>query len=343
MRYQTPIGIHTPSGSEWATVAADGYALHVDLSEGDAPTLAESVSRTLRDDPPWLHCRWLYDEVGSELYERITEQPEYYLTGVEDRILADNADALLDLVDDATIVELGSGSSTKTRRLLEAWLKRGETRYVPIDISRAALEQACSGLADAYPRLMIEGLAARYARGLPLVGEVSPLLLLFLGSTIGNFNELQLAEFLELVAASLSPGDHFLLGVDLVKDPQVLNDAYNDAAGWTERFMVNIVARMNRELGTGVPLDGVAYEGTYNERRERVEMFLRFTDDVHIDLADGSAPVRIAAGDRVLVEISTKFRLDRLVPTLRDFGFYLERCFSDPDDMFAVLLLTRRD
>ena len=186
---------------EWTTVAGDGYRLHVDTDEGDEISFAESVALTLAEPPRWLHCRWLYDEVGSALYERITEQPEYYPTRVEDRILDDVAGELRRVVGDAAIVELGSGSSTKTRRLLEAWMDEGHTHYVPIDISRAAVEQACVDLAAVYPGLTIEALAARYRRALPLIGGVSPLLLLFLGSTIGNFNDDEMDDFLRMVSS----------------------------------------------------------------------------------------------------------------------------------------------
>ncbi len=328
---------------DWATITGDGFRLHVDRDEGNGISFAESVAVTLGEKPRWLHCRWLYDEIGSSLYERITEQPEYYLTRIEDRILADNAAELRRVVGDATIVELGSGSSTKTRRILEAWLDVGDAYYVPIDISRAALEQACADLVTAYPALMVEGVVAGYDRGLPLIGGISPLLLLFLGSTIGNFNDDEMDEFLRAVRDALNPGDRFFLGLDLIKEAEVLNAAYNDAAGWTERFMINLLERMNRELGTSIPLDSVTYDGFYDEERERVEMYLRFAADVDVDvrMANDSPPLVIRAGESVMVEISRKFRVDAMVAKLADFGFALERVFADQDEVFAVLLLTR--
>jgi len=327
----------------WALVEAEGYRLHVDLEQGENLSLAGSVARTLNEQPRWLHCRWLYDEVGSEIYERITEQPEYYLTRVEDRLLVDHAEALRRAAGDATLVELGSGSSSKTRRILEAWLAEGDTQYVPIDISRSAIEQACSELSASYPRLAVEGLVARYSSALPLISAVSPLLLLFLGSTIGNFNDEELDEFLGLVAASLQAGDKFLVGLDLVKETETLNAAYNDAAGWTERFMINVLARMNRELDSGIPLDRVRYEGFYNEELERVEMYLRFTADVDVWVPEAPQPIAIKAGESVMMEISRKFRLEQMVAKMRRFGFTLLQHFTDPDELVAVLLLTRTD
>lgn len=329
--------------TEWKTVDGAGFRLHVDLGEDAAKTFADSVSRTLADSPRWLHCRWLYDEIGSRLYERITEQPEYYLTRVEDRVLADNAAEMRRLAGPTTIVELGSGSSTKTRHILEAWMAQGATRYIPIDISRSAIEYACGELAALYPALVVEGLVAPYARALPLIGTVSPLLLVFLGSTVGNFNDAELDEFLGVVAASLKGGDKCLLGIDLVKETAVLEAAYNDAAGWTERFVLNILARMNRELGSEIPVGTVEYDGIYNEELERVEMYLRFTAAVQVRVPGAAEPISIAAGESVLIEISRKFRVDQMVAKLRDFGFALDRRFSDPDELLTVLLLTRRD
>jgi L-histidine N-alpha-methyltransferase len=285
----------------------------------------------------------LYDEIGSQMYERITEQPEYYLTRVEDRILADNAAEIRRIAGPTTIVELGSGSSTKTRHILEAWMAEGAVRYVPIDISRSAIEHACTELAALYPGLAVEGLAARYGRALPLISSVSPLLLVFLGSTIGNFNDAELDEFLGVVAASLGCGDKCLLGIDLVKQTAALDAAYNDAAGWTERFVINILARMNRELGNEIPLGEVEYDGFYNEELERVEMYLRFTTAVQVRVPGVAVPFSIAAGESVMIEISRKFRVEQMVAKMREFGFALERQFTDSDEFFAVLLLTRQD
>lgn len=329
--------------TDWERVEGDGFRLHVDHDEGDEPSFAQSIARTLTDSPRWLHFRWLYDDSGSQIYERITEQPEYYPTRTEDRILAENAEAIRRLAGDVTLVELGSGSSTKTRRLLDAWTAQGPSRYVPIDISRSAIAGACADLAEAYPDVTIDGLAARYARALPLIGGFSPLLLLFLGSSIGNFDDDELPDFLRLASASLSAGDRFLLGIDLIKDEAILNAAYNDAAGWTRRFILNVVERINRELGAEVPLDAVEYEGFYNAEASRMEMYLRFTDDVAIDGEELEEPVQIAAGERVLIEVSRKFSIERLAARLAEFGFRLDERFCDDAGLFAVLLLTRVD
>ena len=340
-RMPSPPKLMVSAEAEWVTADADGYRLHVDQGTSDDLSFAASVVRTLNDRPRWLHCRWLYDEAGSEIYERITEQPEYYLTRAEDRILAEHAKGIRRAAGNVTLVELGSGSSTKTRRLLDAWHAEGDTRYIPIDISRSAIEQACVELSGSYRHLALEGMAARYTRALPLIAAASPLLLLFLGSSIGNFNDEELDEFLGLIATSLQPRDTFLVGFDLVKATDVLDAAYNDAAGWTERFMMNVLARMNRELDSGIPLDRVRYEGSYNEALERVEMYLRFTADVDVRLPGGRQPIAIKRGEGVMMEISRKFRLEQMMARMHGFGLVLQQQFTDPDGLVAVLLLTR--
>src|SRR5262249_29245214 len=231
-----------------------GLELRVDAPDDATAGFAQSIVRGLSDHPRWLHCRYLYDAVGSDIFERICEQPEYYQTRTEAALLAEHAADIQALASAPTLVELGSGSSVKTRHLLDAWTRDGAgARYVPVDISVDMLRPTCAMLARAYPRLTVDGIAASYERAFPLLRDLSPLVLVFLGSTIGNLNPQETADFLDRVSASLSPGDHFLVGIDLVKDVRTLEAAYNDAAGWSAAFTKNLFARMNRELGT--PLD----------------------------------------------------------------------------------------
>jgi len=336
-------GLVVPSGDGWEIHNFAGFSVHVDLSAAAPTTFGESAARSLADRPRWMNCKWLYDEIGSQLYEHITEQPEYYLTRTEDAILQANRCELRELVGDVTVVELGSGSSIKTRHVLEAWLAEGPAHYVPIDISEAALKGACDALVASYPSaLRVEGIVAAYERGLPLVGTTSPLMLMFLGSTIGNLSEDQLETFLDHVATALNPGDFFLLGFDLVKDTATLEAAYNDAAGYTERFMLNLFARMNRELGAEIPTETLEYVGVYNEELERVDMHVRFDEALDIRLPEVGAEFHIAAGEMIFLEISRKYHVQPMVDRICAHGFALERVFTDADELFAVSLLTRR-
>ncbi len=330
------------AGVVWRRVERDGYVLHI-AEDANEQSFAESVAGGLTSDPKWLHCRWLYDARGSELYEKITEQPEYYLTRTEDGILAEYAPEIRAAVGDTTLVELGSGSSSKTRRLVDAWLAQGDTRYVPIDISLDALETACLDLAAEYPNLCIEGIASSFQRGLSRIESLSPLLLMFLGSTIGNLNDAEVDEFFGHVSRALAPGDHFLLGIDLIKDKTTLEAAYNDLAGWTGKFTKNLFVRMNRELGSGIPLVAVEHVAVYAEGRERVEIYAEFDRAVEIGLGPGAGSIHVAAGGRIMIEISRKFRVDDVAATAARFGMTLARTLTDAERRFAVLLLEHKE
>ena len=319
-----------------------GFELWVDSPEESTAAFAQSVVRGLGDHPRWLHCRYLYDARGSELFERITEQPEYYLTRTETALLAQHARAIRAGVGAPTLVELGSGlSSVKTRHLLDAWADE-PARYVPVDVSLEALEASCAALAREYPGLSIRGLAASYERALPLLRELSPLVLAFLGSTIGNFNPEELGDFLERVSAALTVGDHFLLGMDLVKDVRTLEAAYNDRAGVTAEFTRNLFARMNRELGTRLDLDAIEHVAHYNDRLDRIEIFARFMREAVIELRDLGRRFRIAPGEMIMTEISRKFRADEMAATVARYGLETVRTFTDPTKAFALLLLRKR-
>jgi gamma-glutamyl hercynylcysteine S-oxide synthase len=324
---------------------------------------ARSVIRGLGDRPRWLSCRYLYDREGSELFERITEQPEYYLTRTEAGILRRDAARIREMCGATTLVELGAGSATKTRLLLGAWESRardsraGEARadesggwkareraarYVPIDISRAMLAETAGALQREFPALAVEPLAGTYEQALPSLHAYSPLTLLFLGSSVGNFNEEELDEFFSLVTASLTGGDRFLVGVDLVKDAATLEAAYNDAAGWSAAFTKNLFARMNRDLGAGIDLDAIEHDAVWNAGRSRIDIYARITRPVTVRLDEWGAEFHLAAGESVLVEISRKFEIGRMLETAAVHGFERVETFTDPDRLFALLLLRLR-
>jgi iron(II)-dependent oxidoreductase len=369
-----PAAAAPPSGA-FEVVRHEGFTILADHVVEDRAAFAHAVAHGLSDHPRWLHCRYLYDRRGSEIFERITEQPEYYPTRAETEILERHAAEIRALAGPAALVELGSGVSRKTRHLIEAWLAAApepagdspgpagtalavgsrqaalsalrsgpgaRARYVPVDVDAAVLREACAALASEYPDLAVTGIAASYERALPLVPALSPVLLVFLGSTVGNFNALELERFLGGVGEALSPGDGFLLGVDLLKDPAVLEAAYNDAAGYSARFTRNLFARMNRELGTRVPLDAVEHVAFFNDRLERIEIYARFRREAWIELPAIGRRFRIAAGEMVLTEISGKFRVESVRAALRRHGLDLERAWTDAGERFGLLLFRRR-
>jgi iron(II)-dependent oxidoreductase len=303
----------------------------------------QSVVRGLSDTPRWLSCRYLYDARGSALFEDITRLPEYYPTRVEDALLVRHAARLGALAGDTTLVELGSGSSTKTRRLLAAWTAAGRrARYVAIDISREILEASCAALRAEFPTLDVHGVAGTYEQALPQLRTFAPLTLLFLGSSLGNFDRQETMEFLERVRAALAPGDFFLVGLDLVKDPRVLEAAYDDAAGVTAAFTRNLFVRMNRELGTRLDLDAIEHVAIWNEGRDRIEIFARFPRGATIELAEAGRSFRIGRGEMILIEVSRKFRLDDFTATATRHAFDVAETFVDTAMPFALVLLRRR-
>ncbi|TDI28411.1 MAG: L-histidine N(alpha)-methyltransferase [Acidobacteria bacterium] len=328
--------------ADWTQESGSGYVLHREPQADIRLAFAESVARGLEDHPRTLSCTYLYDEEGSRIFEAITRQPEYYQTRTEDAILEAAASQLRLQAGNTTVVELGSGSSSKTRNILDAWCRRGPTRYVPIDVSGAALDAACRDLTGRFPTLTVEALATTYERGIPLAARMSPLLLIFLGSTIGNFTHGELDAFLDLLAGHLRPEDRLLIGIDLIKSTARLESAYNDAAGWSERFTLNLFARMNRELDTHIPLDAIEHVAYFNEALARIEIYARFRREVDIEIPLLGRGFRMAPGEMVLTEISRKFEVDDFAAHLNRFGFSLEEAWSDAENLFSVLLFRRR-
>jgi L-histidine Nalpha-methyltransferase len=302
-----------------------------------------SIASGLLSAPRRLESRFLYDSEGSALFDKITLQPEYYLTRIEASILAANAGAIREITGPVALAELGSGNSAKTDLLLRAWLDRLPTAcYVPVDVSESALAGACSAIAERYPKVRVIGLNCEYQDAFPVFSELSPALVLFLGSSIGNFNPAESARFLTTMASSMTAGDFFLLGVDLVKDVKIIEAAYNDAAGVTAQFSRNVFARMNRELGSSIDLGAIEHVAQYNPEHEQVETYAYFNSQQSLFLAPLDRHLTIPQGEMVQVEISRKFRLERLLPYVEEFGFATEEVFTDDNKWFALILLRRR-
>lgn len=311
--------------------------------ESAASDLGEAVREGLAKAAKTLPCRFFYDRIGSCIFEEICELPEYYLTRAEHEILRRRAPEIAALFDGpATLVELGSGSSTKTRVLIEAFLKRhGALRYVPLDISRTMLEaSACELLAD-YPGLEVVAIAAEYRRGLRRVDaeERSRKLILFLGSSVGNFSRPEAATFLGDVRATMREKDRLLIGIDLRKDRHVLERAYDDAAGTTARFNKNLLARINRELGADFDLEAFEHRAVFNEELGRVEMHLVSRRDQTVTIREMQETTRFDAGEVIHTESSYKYTTDEIAELAAAANMRVERQWFDDANRFSVSLL----
>ncbi len=331
------------SQGQWQVIERDGFSLRVDPQRQSPLAFALSIAQGLDSRPRRLDASYLYDAAGSALFERITEQPEYYLTRAEDRLLLEHAAEIRAAAGPGMLVELGSGASLKTQRLLDAWSLAGPTTYVPIDVDAQAIEQACLTLRARYPdssRLRIRGIAATYERALAALRGSERKTLAFLGSSLGNLGLQEYPEFCELVVSSLVPGDHFLVGLDLVKDAARIEAAYNDAAGITAAFTRNLFERMNRELGTRIPESAIEHVAYYDVERERVEIFAQALEELCIRVPVLGREFRVARGERILTEVSHKFRADAFIAALERMGLR-SAWHSASDADFGLFLLSK--
>jgi len=307
----------------------------------------ETLAQALRDDvragltaaPKWLPPKWFYDDRGSELFDEITRLPEYYPTRVERAVLAGCAGEIARITDAKTLVELGSGASDKTRLLLDALHGgAGLAAFVPLDVSDGALARSTVEISAAYPGLAVRGIVGDFTRHLGHLPAGGGRLVAFLGGTIGNLLPAERARFLRAMRAALDPGEWFLLGTDLVKDPGLLVPAYDDAAGVTAEFNRNVLRVINRELGADFPVADFAHVALWDAGQEWIEMRLRAPRPVRVHVAALDLTVDFAAGEELRTEVSAKFRRDGLTRELATAGFALRHWWTDPDDLFAVSL-----
>lgn len=310
--------------------------------QGRSLEFALSVAKGLESFPRRLECRYIYDDHGSRLFERICEQPEYYLTRAERDILLDAADDIAKLTGEASLIEFGSGNSAKTRILLDAYARRyGSVHYVPVDVSDVILEQAKCELAETSPAARVEPFHGTYDEAFHLFESFSPLMFLFLGSNVGNLNIAEAVDFWGRISDNLRKGDYCLLGIDITDDVDILHAAYNDAAGYSAEFTRNIFARMNREWGASIDTDFIEHVARYNEEREQVEIFAKFNRTQELNIAPLGRSVVLKKNELVLTEISRKFRLEKIVPYLELFGLRTRKVFIGESSRFAVLLLAK--
>ena len=300
--------------------------------------LIEDVRHGLTRSPKVLPPKYFYDGRGSELFEEITTLDEYYQTRSEAAILEQHATTFLEAVRPAELIEIGSGSSRKTQLLIEALRTVGGTTYAPLDVSVDALEEAAARLSERFPWLNFHGVVADFDHGFPQWDRIGRRLVAFLGSTIGNFEGEERRDFLRNVRGLLDEGDGFLLGVDLIKDKHVLELAYDDPKGVTERFNKNLLRVLNHELEGNFDEDDFRYIARYNEEDAKVEMFLEAKRDLTVKLSAIDLEVRFQEGERMQNEISCKFDRARIERDLQSAGFAIDQWHTDPDGLFALLL-----
>jgi L-histidine Nalpha-methyltransferase len=301
--------------------------------------LVDDVRRGLGRHPLKLPPRWLYDDRGSGLFDRITRLSEYYPTEAERSILQREAVNIAELTAADTVIELGSGTSDKTRTLLDAFHATGRLRrFVPVDVSEATLRQAGDHLANRYPGLHVHGVVGDFTLHVSHLPTDGVPLVAFLGSTIGNLYVEERQAFLSMLAEHLPSGGWLLLGIDLVKPLDRLVTAYDDPQGITAEFTRNVLHVVNRELGGDFDVDAFDHVALWDPLRERMDLRLRVNGDQTASVPEAELSVELHDGDEIRVEISTKFRVPAITAEVTDAGFRIRQLWTDRRGDFALLL-----
>ncbi len=305
-------------------------------------SLREDVRRGLGTQPRCLPPKWLYDDVGARLFDEITRLPDYYPTEAERSILAARSSEIVAACDATTFVELGSGTSDKTRLLLDAFDEADRLRHlVLVDVAEATLREAAADLGHRYPRSQVDAVVGDFTLHLghlrQLPGQGSRVVG-FLGSTIGNLYLEERAAFLGALADSLDPGDWLLLGTDLVKPVDRIVAAYNDPEGLTAAFVRNSLRMLNRELGADFDPDAFSYVPFWDARMERMDLRLRAEMPQHVSIPGAGVELDLTSGEEIRVEISTKFRLPAVAEDLAAAGFVVTDTWTDPAQDYALTL-----
>jgi L-histidine Nalpha-methyltransferase len=301
--------------------------------------MRQDVAAGLASDPKELPSKWFYDEAGCELFDAITRLPEYYPTRRERAILQHRAGTVAELTGADTVIELGSGTSEKTRLLLDAFAHRRQLRrFVPFDVSEPTLRTAAEAVASEYPGVEVHAVVGDFERHLGLLPNGGRRLVVFLGSTIGNLTPERRAVFLSEVGSSLAPDDTFLLGIDLVKDVARLEAAYDDAAGVTAAFNRNLLSRLNRELGADFVPERFDHVARFDLDQEWIDIRLRSQVDQEVRVEDLGLSVSFAAGEEMRTEISAKFRQAEVAAELVSAGLEPVQFWTDPAGDFALTL-----
>ncbi|MDQ3631421.1 MAG: L-histidine N(alpha)-methyltransferase [Actinomycetota bacterium] len=323
-----------------ATTLEERLVVRNYLEAGDGRALADDVldglTRPFKELPP----KHLYDRVGADLFDEICEQPEYYPTRTERSILVDRAAEIVALTGASELVELGSGTAAKTRILLQAMADAGTLRrYVPIDVTEGMVRDVARQLTEKHPELIVHGIVGDFEHHLHHVpAPDGPRIVAFLGGTLGNFTPGSRRRFLRALAKVLRPQDHLLLGTDVVKDPAIIEAAYNDAAGVTAAFNRNVLRVVNGELDANFDPEAFEHVAFFDREREWIEMRLRASRKMSVHVGALDLDVDFAPREELRTEISAKFTPERLEGELAAAGLELAELLTDPDGMFALSL-----
>jgi L-histidine Nalpha-methyltransferase len=301
----------------------------------------EDVIQGLTKNPKTLPAKYFYDSRGSQLFEQICELPEYYPTRTEASILRQYAGEIARITGDCELVELGSGSSTKTRLLLNAYQSRNYScKYVPVDVSASILKESALQLQVEYPALYVQGLIGTYEQALAQLTPASlpARMIFFLGSSLGNFTPQECDVLLNQIKDVLAPGDYFLLGIDLQKSQQILEAAYNDSQGITAAFNLNMLDHLNWRFQGDFDTNLFTHQAIYNQQENQIEMYLHCQTSHVVNLEKLGLNVTWKTGESILTEISRKFDLDTVEKELDSKGLKTIKSFTDPQKWFGLIL-----
>jgi len=307
-------------------------------------TFSEEIASSLSRNSKYINPKFFYDKKGSDLFEKICLLPEYYPTRTEISILKQIQSELPSFLDgDFRLVELGSGASVKTRLLLDIFTEcQDKTEYFPIDISEILTESSEQLLSD-YENLLITGIIDTYEGGLEFLQTYDDKknLIIFLGSSFGNFSPIDGYKFLEKIYSTMKSGDHFLIGLDLVKNNHILESAYNDSQGITSEFNLNVLSRINDELDADFNLDNFVHHAVYNEKDQRIEMYLKSLSPQSIVISKSNLELKLVKDELIHTEYSHKFNLSQIHDLLDDVGFELKHTWLDEKKYFSLTLVSK--
>jgi L-histidine N-alpha-methyltransferase len=326
---------------EHKVVHKERFEIYSEIENKKKDIFAEDVLEGLKSSAKYLLPKYFYNQTGSELFEQITRTKEYYPTRKETEILNKYVPQLIGQCNKINIlVELGSGSSLKTKIILNEFFRsKKELRYTPIDVSDILSESGLN-LINNYKRLTVSGIISNYERGLTLISQLEdqPKLVIFLGSSIGNFDLLEIHDFFETVRDSIDAHDFFLIGFDLIKEKRILEAAYNDSQGITAKFNLNILKRINEELGGNFNLSHFHHHAFYNEHYNRIEMYLVSEREQHVKIESLDEIIYFKQGETIHTENSYKFNDEMIYNFAKRADFQVQNIWKDPDGLFALSL-----